>query len=175
MPSNQNSVGSSYFSDVCDQIITRLRAGAPGSTATNTRIVVIPDAEQIGTEYLGVPGYLLRVNPPEPVAMSGAGRHGYVCNRRVDVIVVTSSHLDPGGRDDGAARQHLNRQDAVINVLNLWPPADSTYGTPIGRQIKFVPGGMDITRRLKTNPGMLASALCFDVFYTPPQTVYRDP
>lgn len=174
MAANQTSVGGMSFSTIVDRIIARIVAGVTGATATNTRLVVAPSAEKIGPEYLGQPGILVRVDPPEPFAESGAGRHGYIVERTVDVVIITASLLDVGGRDDAALRAHLLKEEQVVNVLCLDPPADLAYGTPTGRLIKFVRGGADITRRLPTTPSLVASALRFNVTYNAPLVVYRD-
>lgn len=172
---NQNSYGSQSFADILDLAVGRLVAGVTGASSRNVRTAMVPDTVLFGPDYIAEEGIILRVLPPDPQPMAGAGRNGYITERRIDTVITTQNLRDPGGRDDVHVRTHLRREEQVLNVLTLDPPADLPYGAHVSYLIKFVPGGAELARRIQTNPGMAVSVLSFVVTYVPPMVVNRVP
>jgi hypothetical protein len=170
----QTATQSQGFAAVVLLLKSRIVNGAVGANAMNTQIICAPDDQM--NDYLGEPGYRIRVSPPESVPMTGAGRHGYISERRVDVYIVSESLADPGGQDEKAVLAHLAREDSVLDALLLTPPiglASSFTVTQVGDLIKHVPGGSQITRQSKTNTGLIVSGMPFAVTFVPPTRVNR--
>jgi hypothetical protein len=163
------------FSTLLTRFVNRLAAGltaldpsAPVA-AESVRVCAAPDANM--PEYLGEPGYVLRVRPPVPSTLSGGDRHAYVVDRVIDVFVVSLNLQDVGGRDDAAVKAHLDAEDRVIDVIHSAPPEATE---PIGITCKWSPGGEEIVRQMKTNPGLLVSLVPFVVTYRQKFRVLRD-
>ena len=126
-------------------------------------------------EYFSQNVFVIRPRSADPDSMSGAGRYGYVVERTVDVFVVTQSLDDEGGNDAIAIGRHCDREDSLVSCLCLNPPIDTTYGLiGIGKTIKWIPGGEDIMRQVATDPGLIASCLCFQIMYPANILVFRD-
>lgn len=171
----QDSTQSQPFSAIAAVLKSRIVNGAIKANALNTYVVCAPDDRM--ADHLGEPGYRIRVSPPTPSVMSGAGRHGHICERRCDIYIVTESLTDMGGVDEKAVLAHLDREDAIVNALLLSPDSTLPYSTTVslvGDLVKHVPGGDPIGRMLKDNPGILVSSLPFVVTYVVPIVVNRD-
>lgn len=151
------------FADIVVRIAELLVASVPVDPS-RVWVASMPD-EQL-PEYLADPGFLIRVFPPDPAPMSGGGRLAYITNRRVEVYPVTMNLADAGGKSNQATLAHIRAEEAVCAALTLDPS--------INKYVKWVPGGADIGRRVKTNKGLLASSLPFVVTYIPPLPVLRD-
>jgi hypothetical protein len=178
----QTARSSESFEDVLDVIEARLVARvdeereaevAEGRTYNFPVRVCAAPHDRI-SEYLAQPGIVVRVRQPEPFALSGAGRYGFQVIRKVDVFVVSTSLVDVGGRDDKATRQHVRREELVVDALCLQPPVGTDYNLRAGTTIHWVPGGEDIARTIKTDPGLLRSCLVFQIQYTAPTKVKRE-
>lgn len=141
------------FTSILDSILALL----PGA-----RIFCAPDDSAV--HHVAQNGIRIRVSPPEPVPSSGAGRRGYIVMRRLEVFVLTQSLADPGGFDDSAVRAHVTAEETVVNALTL-------VNSPKWITLKFIPGGTDIARTLKTAPSIMASVLVFELTYPAPLTV----
>lgn len=157
------------FATILTRIVNRIALGMT-IDASVIRIVAAPD-QNVG-EYLSEQGLVLRVRPPVPSPLSGGDRHAYFVDRAVDVFVLTENLQDPGGRSDKAVALHLAREEAVVNSLHMQPPNDPN---PIpGVTVKWVPGGTEIFRAVKTDVGLLTSVLPFNVTYRARMDVYRE-
>ncbi len=140
-------------------IVTRLAGLRP-------RIVAQPTDSNVIT--LGEAGVHLFVGSPEPEDRSGAGRWGYKVTRPVGAIVVTGPTMrDPGGRDDAAVKAHLVRELEVVDAVLDFKNAPTNAGAIM---VRWTPGGSEVTRWLKLNPGLLATTLIFTVTYAPSLT-----
>lgn len=171
----QDATQSQAFSAIALALKSRIVNGVPGANASNTFLVCAPDDKM--ADHLGEPGYRLRVSPPQPGPMSGAGRGGYLTERRVEIYVITESLADPGGIDEKAVVAHLNAEDAVVNAVLLSPDSTLPYGTTVtlvGDLVKHIPGGDPIGRMLKQNPAIIVSSVPLSVMYVPKIKVLRD-
>lgn len=174
MPSNQSAVSSQGFGEILDAIEARL-VGASGYPAHKVRSIVAGPDEDLSAEYLGEPGITIRVFPPDPDPMAGAGRHGTPVQRRVEIFVTTENLRDPGGRAGKAIRQHFLAEEAVVDCLHLDPPTGHGASIPVAKIIKWVPGGRDVARRLQKNAALVTSSMAFVITYLAKVTVYRGP
>lgn len=148
------------FSDIIDGIIERIRQTV---TTGKLKAVAVPDDDL--HEYTAEDGILIRIRPPEPQTLCGAGRWGMLVQRTVDIIITTQSLGDKAGEDIVALKKHCNREEAVSNAMT------HQFGSRIGIQVHWVPGGQDIARQLKRDTGMLTGGLSFRILYTSPMTV----
>jgi hypothetical protein len=162
-PSQSGGVDNPPFSTILTALIARIVNGVPSNVGTQVRVVAVPDDRL--HEYLAEPGFLIRVRPATPFADSGAGRWGYLVTRQIDVFIITQNLSDPGGRDDLAVAAHCDVEEAVVNALLLIPPLDTTYSTAVGKTIKWVPGGEELVRQMKTDPGLIVSAQSYAIMY----------
>jgi hypothetical protein len=105
--------------------------------------------------------------------LSGGGRHDYRVSRIVDVFILTMSLQDPGGRDENAVRGHLLREEEVYDALHDQPPPGTPQNNSIPVTFKWVPGGAEIARQVRVDPGMLVSVLSFQIKYRGFMTVFR--
>lgn len=166
---NQTSYNSTSFVTVLDAILARLRA-----RFTNGGYVrVVQNPETRLPEYKAEEGVSVWVRTPIPAPKTGGGRFAAVTFRDVVLLCVTQSLLDPAGEDEVAVRAHIAVEEAVANALNHVLPPGDTGANRIGTWIEWVEGGEDIVRQMKTDPGLLVSALVFRVQYVAPFTVYR--
>lgn len=136
------------------------------------RVTVTPHPDD--NDYKPEDGVSIRVPVGEPYAPSGAGRSGYVVNRRIYVYVATglSGLLDYAGNDQIAAYAHLDLEDSVADAILDFPGGG--VQTKLGIRVKWVEGGAEIGRRFRNDPSMLVSVLLFDVEYPAPFRVNRD-
>lgn len=142
-----------------DEILAAIVSRIP--TALRPRIVAQPTQSNVVT--LAEQGVHLWVGSPQPFSQSGGYRYAHKVDRAVGAIVVSTPSLrDPGGRDDAAVKALLATEidvvDAIIDFKNA--PADSG-----AVMIRWVPGGDEVNRWVKLNPGCLSSSLLFNVTY----------
>lgn len=149
--------GSTKGSDVLLGLKARVQASL-GAAAV--RIVATPNPKL--SQYRAEQCVALRFPPPEPQTTAGAGRYGQPVVRTLQVYVGTENLSDQAGEDEVAALHHLDLEDAVINAL---VDAQPNQDTRIGISVRFVPGGSEIERDVKQDPGMLYSVLLFEVKY----------
>lgn len=164
----QPTPGTYRFSELLTRFVNRLATGL-GIDPSVIRVCAAPDAN-IG-EYLSQRGLVVRVRPPVPELLSGGDRHAYITTRVIDVFVLTENLRDPGGRNDSAVKNHLDREEAVIDVIHSTPPATTER---IGITCKWSPGGAEIFKQAKTDAGLFVSVLPFVITYRPKLTVYRE-
>lgn len=131
------------------------------------RIISVPTESSVLT--LPEAGVHLFVRSPRPFAQAGAGRYGYKTERDVGAVVVSTPTLrDPGGRDDHAVKAQLAAELAVVDAMLDFNRTPIDTGAVM---VRWVPGGDEIVRWVKTNPGMIVSGLMFTVTYVPVLTV----
>lgn len=166
----QLSANSTAFADVLTVLKNRLAAGVGG----RVKIVAVPDNKL--HEYTAEEGLLVRPGVPEPLPDDGAGRYSKRTRRTVQVVVMTQSLRDAAGQDPLAVAAHCTKEEAVVNALEQSAPVGTAYNLRTGIQVKWVPGGDDITRQLRGggDPGMITSVLVFRVEYVTPVYVIRD-
>ncbi len=169
-PAVQDSYLSTPFGAVLDRILERLRAVY--TAAGFVRVVANPETRL--PEYKAEPGISLWVRTPQPVPKNGRGRNGRLTIRDVVVLITTQSLLDEAGADEIAVRAHVAVEEAVANILDQTPHQSLPYSNRVGILIEWVGGGEDITRRMKSDPGLLYGALVFRVTFLQPMQVYRD-
>lgn len=170
-PASQTNSSGLSFTTILTRAKARLAAKA-GLHASKIRVACMPDKDI--PEYITEPGYIIRFFPPDPKPMSGAGRYAYVARRRIEVWVVTRRLVDPGGRDDFAAEQHVEAEEKAIDALCLDPQTGDAASLPLAKFIKWVPGGRNAERRVSGNKSLIASSIAFDVTHVQPVTVYRE-
>ena len=168
--SNQSSYNSTAFAAVLDVITARLRAVF--TQGGFVRVVANPEGQL--PQYKAEAGLSVFVSTPRPLPKNGAGRYGRNATRDVIVIVATQNLLDEAGADEIAVKAHIATEESVCNVLEQSPPVGHPANLRVGTLIEWVEGGEDIARQIKTDPGMLISALRFRVWFVQPMTVYRD-
>lgn len=148
------------FDTILTNLVARLATAAQGSAP---RVVITPLPGPV--PITGEAGTWCLVGSPEPDPTSGAGRWGYKVRRTVLVVVVTACTLDPGGRDELAVAKHLRAELAVADACMDFKAAPIAVGGG-AYQILWVPGGEEMSRKLKPNPALLTSVLAFDVHYS---------
>ena len=148
-----------------DTIIASIIARLTDDTL-RARIIAQPTQSNVIT--LAEEGYHCFVASPHPIATSGAGRWGYKTVRDVGVIVVSPPVMrDPGGREDNAVKQHLANEIKCVDAVLDFKTEPKASGAIM---IRWTPGGDEMTRWIKLNPGMFASGLNFTVTYVPTLT-----
>ena len=140
--------------------------------ALPVRICAAPNDKM--TPYLAQPGVVLRARAPMPFPDSGAGRYAHQVLRDVDAFVVTMSLADKAGEDEIATYAHADREELVLDALVLQPPVGTAYNLAAGSVVKWVPGGEDIVRQVKTDQALVVSCLCLRVQYTLKVKVLRE-
>lgn len=157
-----SGVVNAPVSDVLAEFKLRLSAA---SVLSEDRIRVCAVPADRMAEYLAQQGLVIRVDPPQPTPGEGHGRYGANVHRTLEVFVVTMNLSDPAGSDERAVILHTAREEAVVNALLLDPPPGSGYGHPVGKLIRWMPGGYSMTRQVGVDPGLIVSSLPFDVLY----------
>lgn len=171
-PTLQTSTGTVSFTVLVGYVKDRIAAKL-GVEASTVRTCFVTEAS-IG-EYLSQEGVVLRVGSPTPVSSSGGGRWDYRVRRTIYVYVLTACLLDQGGRDDEAFDRHVAREEALIDAIHDTAPLGSAWNlNRIGVTIKWVEGGSEIARQVKSDAGLNVSVLPFLVEYRAPLTVLRD-
>lgn len=175
MPANQLAKGTVSFATLLARFRERITS-APVLDESKVRVVAAPNDKLV--QYLSESCVLLRVRSPSPYPGSGGGRHDYRVSRVVDVVVATTSLLDPGGTDALAVAAHIAREEAVIDAAHDVPPASApptaSQLTAVPVTVKWIEGGEDVARQIDHDAAMLVSVLPFRFEYRAPLTVYRD-
>lgn len=147
------------FSTILTNFIARLAT----VVALRPQVVMKPLPGPV--PYDGKTGVHCFVGSPQPVPTSGAGRWGYKVTRTISVLCVTESLNDPGGRSEAAAAKHLAFEDSVIDVGLDFNVAPKDLGGGMF-MCRWVPGGDEMMRFVKLNPGLNGSVLVFEVSYS---------
>lgn len=167
MPTSiQSSTTSTPFADVLDVFVARLTAGV-----TDAPVAITAVPENALHQYEAQDGLLVHVGTPSPVSRCGAGRYNTRVFREVTVVILTQSLLDQAGQDPVAVRKHIDREEAVADSVHLIGPVGSGTNLRTGILCEWVPGGMEVARQIKSDPGMLMGALKFRIEYVAPMRV----
>lgn len=161
---------SASFADIIDGILERLNTILEHSpTDGYVRLVVHPNPDL--AEYRAEEGCHVLVFPPEP--RTASGRYDMHVTRPVVVALWTQCLLDAGGFDYEAMKNHLRLEERVVDAVVSGHPLFSTDNDFGGGavNIRWKPGGNEIARRVRSDTGLVGSALAFDVTYAQPFTV----
>lgn len=136
------------------------------ATSRYVRIIARPNPDY--AEYKAEEGVALCLRSPDPEKNAGAGRWGKLTRRVLEVYVASENLSDKAGEDEILVTKHLDLEEAVVNVLEDWYP-DKTGAV----RVAWMPGGAEIERRVRTDPGVALSVLLFELTYVPPIEVNR--
>lgn len=142
------------FATVAAQVVARL-------SAFDAKVVVRPDVKN--GVYLGEAGVRVAFGSPQPSSTPGAGTFSLLTVRPIQVWVFTVNLLDRAGEDGTAASAHWATEDGIVNALI--DRAGQTAKIGAGRGVFWTPGGDELSRQVKTDPGQILSVLTFGVEY----------
>lgn len=183
MPISATS-GSIKASDVLLAIKNRLIeiTNDPDGTVDESFVRVVAHPGPDYANYRAERGIALCMSAPQPFTNAGAGRYGLKTTRIVEVHIGTQNLLDPAHNDQIAVFAHLDLEETVVDALHDaspltgYSPATSDPAIPtgprhIGLKVRWIPGGSEIARLVKTDAGLLFSVILFEVEYVPPLQV----
>lgn len=153
---------SASFSTIIAAILARIRT----VDANGTRLIVAPNPEF--APYRAEAGTHVVVYPPQPHS-TGGGRCGTRVKRDLVIHVVTESLLDAAGNDELLTLAHLDREDAILDVVVDGKPSAANVGPEVNTTWK--PGAVPAHRLMKSDAGLVVSALQFEVLYAQPHTI----
>lgn len=161
---------SAGIAGILDGIIARLNRVLQKTAGDGyVRLVIVPNPDD--GYFRAEEGVHVLVLPPEPTPHGG--RYNMRVTRPVVVSIVTQCLLDAAGVDYQAALEHLTLEDKVIDAVTSGHPNfsadEKTSGGAVN--IRWKPGGHQMTRRVRTDTGLVGSALAFEVEYAQPFTV----
>lgn len=170
-----NAAGTAFaaiLSALKARVVARIAEEDDPALSLPVRVCAVPNDKM--TPYLAQPGVILRARAPMPFSDSGAGRWAHQVLRDVDAFVVTMSLADKAGEDEIAVLAHSTREELVLDALVLHPPVGTAYNLAAGTILKWVPGGEEMVRQVKTDQALVVSCLSFRVQYTLKVKVLRE-
>lgn len=165
-------------------ILTRLKArlvasllDSGGEAVDDSFVRIVAKPNPTYASYKPEEGVALILHSPEPSPRpAGANRHGLLVRRIVEVHVATQSLLDRAGQEEQLVAAHTALEEQVVNAIQDFRPTDLQVPDTerVGLFVQWVPGGPEIERQVRLDPGMAFSALLFEVTYVAPLSVNRE-
>ena len=141
-----------------ETILADIEAKLAAATPPFVHFVALEEAEP--DAYLGDQQVVIRPGAlsPDPGTTEGTGTMGNIVHRDVELILMTRSYLDEGGRGRKALLAHLAKEELLLTTLHLYMPTNANGLLVEGFRLKA-------SSRVTMKQGWLTTPFVFDACY----------